>query len=77
VQVMCEYTNHHIKEEEGKMFDRAKDCGLDMDDLGRQIREAKAQLLQHMADGSGLASMPSALFRGQTARGDLGVTDRL
>ena len=76
VQVMCEYTNHHIKEEENKMFDRAKDCGLDMDDLGRQIRDAKAALLSRMSDGSGIGSLPSALFRSQTAHSGLGIADR-
>ena len=75
VQVMCEYTNHHIKEEESKMFPRAKDCDLDLDALGQQLKSAKAEMLEQLADSSGEAQMPSALFQG-TARAGLGIANR-
>lgn len=65
VQVMCEYTNHHIKEEENKMFPRAKDCDLDLDALGRQLKAAKTEMLERLADSTEAAQMPSALFESQ------------
>ena len=76
VQVMCEYTNHHIKEEESKMFSRAKDCDLDLDALGQQLKSAETEMLEQMADPSGVAQMPSALFEGSTNRAGLGIADR-
>jgi hypothetical protein len=68
LQVMCEYTKHHIKEEESKMFSRAKDCDLDLDALGSQLASAKLELLQRMADSTAAANMPSALFQGGATR---------
>jgi hemerythrin HHE cation binding domain-containing protein len=62
VQVMCEYTKHHAKEEEKKMFPQAKDCDLDLDDLGRQLLASKLNLLERLAQGSGEEGLPSALF---------------
>lgn len=62
VQVMCEYTKHHVKEEENKMFPRAKDCDLDLDALGRQLLSRKLEILEHMAESSGASPMPSSLF---------------
>jgi hypothetical protein len=70
VQVMCEYTRHHIKEEEKKMFLKAKRCGLDMDELGEQLSRCKLELLEDMAgetSGQSGSAMPSSLFREQPA----------
>jgi hypothetical protein len=77
LQVMCEYTNHHLKEEENKMFPRAKDCGVDMDALGRKIMALKVELLERAADSSNDEIMPSTLFGGPSTSPGLTVSDRL
>jgi hypothetical protein len=77
IQVMCEYTKHHIKEEEGTMFSEAKKCDVDMDELGEQLSRRKLELLEGLAgDASGeqASAMPSSLFREQrTIRPDSGA----
>lgn len=62
VQVMCEYTKHHAKEEEKKMFPEAKDCDLDLDALGSRLLASKLDLLERLAQRSGEESLPSTLF---------------
>lgn len=44
VKVLSELIEHHVKEEEGDMFPKARKAGLDLDTLGRQIAERKAQI---------------------------------
>ncbi len=71
VQVMSEYTRHHAKEEENKMFPKAKKCGLDMQELGEQLAREKLELLEAMAEeGSGRSdsAMPSSLFKERSVR---------
>lgn len=72
VQVMCEYTNHHIKEEEHKMFSRAKRCDVDMDALGEQLARRKLELLEEMAEGAS-SEPPSYLFRDQSLQAGSGA----
>ena len=69
VQVMCEYTTHHVKEEETKMFPKAKAAGVDLADLGERMLYRKLELLDQMAgkaSGQKQPPKPSSLFK-QTA----------
>ena len=48
VKVLQEQIEHHIEEEEKRlegMFSQARAAGLDMDSLGRQLAERKAELV--------------------------------
>jgi hemerythrin superfamily protein len=42
--VLCEYTLHHVKEEEGQMFPQLEKARLDWDSLAADIRERRAEL---------------------------------
>ena len=42
--VMAENVRHHIKEEEGEMFKKAKDTDLDFEALGEQMWARKQEL---------------------------------
>jgi iron-sulfur cluster repair protein YtfE (RIC family) len=43
-EVLAENIRHHIKEEEGSLFPKAKKTGIDFDALGERMRELKDRL---------------------------------
>lgn len=44
VKVLGEMIEHHVKEEEEEMFPKARAAGLDLEMLGKQIAERKAEI---------------------------------
>lgn len=54
VKVLKEEIEHHVQEEEKRMegmFSQARKAGLDMDSLGEQLSERKAELMKETESG--------------------------
>jgi len=66
VKVLGEYIDHHVKEEEGEMFPKAKKAKVDMDALGAEIEARKEALMAEIASESEGAEEPKA--RGRSRR---------
>lgn len=49
IKVLSEFVKHHVKEEQGEMFPKAKSTDLDMDELGAQLAARKTELLAQRA----------------------------
>ena len=45
--VLGEYVNHHVAEEEKKIFPKAKKAKVDMQALGNEIRQRKEEIQRH------------------------------
>jgi hemerythrin superfamily protein len=53
VTVLREQIEHHVKEEEGEMFKRAKKAEVDTETLGKKMMERKIELIGELGLGNG------------------------
>jgi hemerythrin superfamily protein len=49
IKVLQEYVNHHVSEEQRKMFPRVKRAGLDLDAIGQELLARKTELESEIA----------------------------
>jgi len=56
VNVLGEYVEQHVREEEGAIFPQVRRAKIDTQALGEQIAARKAEILGEVADGSARAS---------------------
>ena len=69
VKVLSELIEHHVKEEEQRlegMFSQARKAGLDMDELGAELAQRKAELMEEATE-RGLPPARPATFQHPSA----------
>jgi hemerythrin superfamily protein len=66
VKVLGEYINHHVEEEEGEMFPKAKKAKVDMAALGAEIESRKEELMAEFEGESEAPEEPKT--RGRSSR---------
>lgn len=63
VKVLGEYIAHHVKEEEGEMFPKAKKAKMDLAALGARIEARKEELMAELAGDTDDDPSPQAVGR--------------
>lgn len=51
IKVLQEYVNHHVNEEQRRMFPRVRKAELDLQALGRELLERKTELESELGNG--------------------------
>jgi len=59
VTVLGEYINHHVAEEEGQMFPKARRAKVDLEGLAGQLKERKDALMSESGQTAGMADLAS------------------